>query len=553
MTPSKKENTTVSHKEFTLTRSERRPTATFHNKKTNTVIFIKYTAEPLIIRKKHMKSSNAAANMANLIQTASHSTITAVTQRATFIRNSPFKTTSVDHNDTDYLANNLHHNATNSFTHAVHVITSTENWDNSVSIDRTFSTHIPTRTRNSKHQMSTKTEEADFSNMESNLTMYKTKMPIGSDIKSASASTTVDHISKDKDSKTKQTDISRTSASRNFPKMDKVTLTDARGFFTGSETTENYTKATIIYASRDTKMPKEAKNYTSSDITTMITSTTTATISTTMIMTATATKDGNNIYTPKSTYRYHTLSWLSGDFTFSAPTSTTITTPSAILGAKPSNTDDSPEYIAPNIGVIIPETSSSVIIKFTHPSYSQMVQDDLLTARFVQSLPLLVSHSLNISPDNVIITTISYLLDQDSGLVVSLAIPNDQVSNLQNLISNQTSILYSGNNSQLANLIDPSYFVVSNQSFGHSEQSTAGTDGSSSGLSKSVLIAVCVSVGTFIYAIVAVVVYKVYKKQKNIKQAANPTVRVHCISEPIMQDNSLERSINSQPPHPASL
>lgn len=182
-----------------------------------------------------------------------------------------------------------------------------------------------------------------------------------------------------------------------------------------------------------------------------------------------------------------------------------------------------------------------------------MVQDDLLTARFVQSLPLLVSHSLNISPDNVIITTISYLLDQDSGLVVSLAIPNDQVSNLQNLISNQTSILYSGNNSQLANLIDPSYFVVSNQSFGHSEQSTAGTDGSSSGLSKSVLIAVCVSVGTFIYAIVAVVVYKVYKKQKNIKQAANPTVRVHCISEPIMQDNSLERSINSQPPHPASL
>ncbi|EIE88614.1 hypothetical protein RO3G_13325 [Rhizopus delemar RA 99-880] len=522
MTPSKKENTTVSHKEIHLTRSERRPTATFHNKKTNTVIFIKYTAEPLIIRKKHMKSSNAAANMANLIQTASHSTITAVTQRATFIRNSPFKTTSVDHNDTDYLANNLHHNATNSFTHAVHVITSTENWDNSVSVDRTFSTHIPTRTRNSKHQMSTKTEEADFSNMESNLTMYKTKMPIGSDIKSTSASTTVDHI-------------------------------NARGFFTGSETTEDYTKATIIYASRDTKMPKEAKNYTSSDITTMITSTTTATISTTMIMTATATKDGNNIYTPKLTYRYHTLSWLSGDFTFSAPTSTTITTSSAILGAKPSNTDDSPEYIAPNIGVIIPETSSSVIIKFTHPSYSQMVQDDLLTARFVQSLPLLVSHSLNISPDNVIITTISYLLDQDSGLVVSLAIPNDQVSNLQNLISNQTSILYSGNNSQLANLIDPSYFVVSNQSFGHSEQSTAGTDGSSSGLSKSVLIAVCVSVGTFIYAIVAVVVYKVYKKQKNIEQAANPTVRVHCISEPIMQDNSLERSINSQPPHPASL
>ncbi|KAG1406347.1 hypothetical protein G6F58_009849 [Rhizopus delemar] len=520
MTPSKKEITTISHKESTSTRSERRPTATFHNKKINIVIAInKYTSESLVIRKKDTQSSNAAANMANIIQTASNSTITAVAQRATFIHNSPFKTMSVDHNKSDYLANNLHYNATNSFTQAVRVITSTENWDNSVSIDRAFSKPTPTMNRSSKHQVSTKTKEADFFNIKSNLTMHKTKMPIESDIKS----TTVDHISKDKDSKTKQTDISRASASRNFQKMDKVTLTDARGSFTGSETTKTYTKTTIIYASRDTKMPKEAKNYTSSDVTTMIISTTTATISTTMVMTATATKDGNNIYTPKSIYRYHTLSWLSGDFTFSAPTSTTITTSSTILTAEPSTTDDSPEYIAPNIGVIIPETSSSVIIKFTQPSYSQMVQDDLLTARFVQSLPLLISHSLNISPDNVIITTISYLLDQDSGLVVSLAIPNDQVTNLQNLISNHTSILYSGNNSQLASLIDPSYFVASNQSFDHSEQSTAGTAGSSNGLSKNVLIAVCVSVGTVIYAIVAIVAYKVYKKQKNIKQAANPT------------------------------
>lgn len=354
MTPSKKEITTISHKESTSTRSERRPTATFHNKKINIVIAInKYTSESLVIRKKDTQSSNAAANMANIIQTASNSTITAVAQRATFIHNSPFKTMSVDHNKSDYLANNLHYNATNSFTQAVRVITSTENWDNSVSIDRAFSKPTPTMNRSSKHQVSTKTKEADFFNIKSNLTMHKTKMPIESDIKS----TTVDHISKDKDSKTKQTDISRASASRNFQKMDKVTLTDARGSFTGSETTKTYTKTTIIYASRDTKMPKEAKNYTSSDVTTMIISTTTATISTTMVMTATATKDGNNIYTPKSIYRYHTLSWLSGDFTFSAPTSTTITTSSTILTAEPSTTDDSPEYIAPNIGVIIPGKS----------------------------------------------------------------------------------------------------------------------------------------------------------------------------------------------------
>lgn len=163
MTPSKKETTTISHKESTSTRSERRPTATFHNKKTNTAIAInKYTSKPLVIRKKDMQSSNAAANMANIIQTASNSTITAATQRATFIHNSPFKTMSVDHNNTDYLANNLHYNATNSFTHDVRVITLTENWDNSVSIDRAFSKPTPTMNRNSKHQVSTKTKEVDF-------------------------------------------------------------------------------------------------------------------------------------------------------------------------------------------------------------------------------------------------------------------------------------------------------------------------------------------------------------------------------------------------------
>lgn len=113
-----------------------------------------------------------------------------------------------------------------------------------------------------------------------------------------------------------------------------------------------------------------------------------------------------------------------------------------------------------------------------------MVQDAVLTAQFVQTLPAFLSKNLDVTADDVIVVTITgadgsstsssgssssnkkrALLrkrDSASGVVVSIAIPADQVSELQSLISQSSSSLYSDSNGQLASLIDASYPITGN-------------------------------------------------------------------------------------------
>ena len=123
-------------------------------------------------------------------------------------------------------------------------------------------------------------------------------------------------------------------------------------------------------------------------------------------------------------------------------------------------------------------------MKFKYISYSQMVQDAVLTAQFVQTLPAFLSKNLDVTADDIIVVTITSasgstssssgssssnkkraLLrkrEDGSGVVVSIAIPGDQVSELQTLISQSNSSLYSNSNGQLATLIDSSYPITGN-------------------------------------------------------------------------------------------
>jgi hypothetical protein len=108
------------------------------------------------------------------------------------------------------------------------------------------------------------------------------------------------------------------------------------------------------------------------------------------------------------------------------------------------------------------DTSSMVHMKFHTISYPEMVQDAILTAQFVQSLPVMISKSLSISVDDVIVVTITSGTTQkrdSGGVVVNLAIPSDDVADLQTLVSQTNSSLYSPSNGQLASLIDSSYAI----------------------------------------------------------------------------------------------
>ncbi|CAO3699954.1 unnamed protein product [Rhizopus stolonifer] len=242
----------------------------------------------------------------------------------------------------------------------------------------------------------------------------------------------------------------------------------------------------------------------------------------------------------KSTYQYRSLSWLSSEFTYSILTSFTT---SSTTSMSPSFTESSiPQYIVPNPDVSIPDSSAYVTVKFTQISYSQMIQDQVLAAQFVQSLPIFISRSLNISLDDVIVVAIAQfsLVGRDvPGLVVSLTIPNDQVSRLQEKMSDQQSTLYDPTNGQLGSLIDPSYFVTYN---------TSQDDNQSKGLSRPALISICCSLGILIYAIFTGTIYVLYRKKKRAREEEEfQKTIVRVISDPIL--NPLEPSpMNSKLP-----
>jgi hypothetical protein len=97
-----------------------------------------------------------------------------------------------------------------------------------------------------------------------------------------------------------------------------------------------------------------------------------------------------------------------------------------------------------------------------------MVSNSVLTAQFVQSVPVLFSKVLNCSLDDIIVQSIvasqptSRKRDTgSSGVILAMALPNTQVTPLQNLVSNTNSALYASDNGQLPSLIDKSYAISS--------------------------------------------------------------------------------------------
>ncbi|KAI9478286.1 MAG: hypothetical protein EXX96DRAFT_570273 [Benjaminiella poitrasii] len=353
---------------------------------------------------------------------------------------------------------------------------------------------------------------------------------------------------------------------------------------------------------------EEPTTFSSTVTTTTEVITNTETTATTASTTTTTAGNGNNdnkatnTFKPTSTYKYQTLSWLSESFSISIPTTdatakttsntvtTTTTTTTAPATTSPSN-NNIPEYIAPNVDAIIPDTSSVVYMKFKYLSYPDMVQDAVLTAQFVQSLPIMLSKSLSITADDVIVVTISSASGSDSkkkkrsvlekreeatGVVVSIAIPEHQVAELEYLINETNSSLYSTSNGQLATMIDPAYpiygnavnssgntgtsniadpndsnsdneVITDNQNSKH--DSSSSNTSANGGLSKASLIGICVSIGVVVYAaatVGAIVVYRKRRAAKEQKAMAEHQVFAQSISEPIMQENSLGWSSQNQ-------
>lgn len=93
-----------------------------------------------------------------------------------------------------------------------------------------------------------------------------------------------------------------------------------------------------------------------------------------------------------------------------------------------------------------------------------------MTAQLVQELPLLLGNALDTSADNVIVVSIAQSAtanprkrsdtSNNSGIMVSIAIPKTEVIELQTLVTNTSSPLYDSNNGQLPTFIDYSYPIT---------------------------------------------------------------------------------------------
>ncbi|KAI8332297.1 hypothetical protein BC941DRAFT_437168 [Chlamydoabsidia padenii] len=200
-----------------------------------------------------------------------------------------------------------------------------------------------------------------------------------------------------------------------------------------------------------------------------------------------------------------------------------------------------------------------------------MVNNSVLTAQFVQSVPVLFGKVLSISLDDIIVQSI--VTDTTSGgdkkkrdtgstngIILAMALPSDQVSTLQNLVADTTSPLYATDNGQLPTLIDNSYPIVSKVSnaagvvsdpndpnSNSGNNSNNGSSGSNNndgggGLSRGSIIGICVSVGVVVYGAATVVAFRVYRQRKLKKQ--QNAVMDHqdftpSISSPIMHENTI--------------
>lgn len=93
-----------------------------------------------------------------------------------------------------------------------------------------------------------------------------------------------------------------------------------------------------------------------------------------------------------------------------------------------------------------------------------------MTAQLVQELPVMLANALDTSADNVIVVSITHSTvastkkrsdtSSNSGIMVSIAIPKTDVTELQTLVTNTSSALYDSNNGQLPTFIDRSFPVT---------------------------------------------------------------------------------------------
>ncbi|KAI8375422.1 hypothetical protein EDC96DRAFT_497245 [Choanephora cucurbitarum] len=237
-----------------------------------------------------------------------------------------------------------------------------------------------------------------------------------------------------------------------------------------------------------------------------------------------------------------------------------------------------PQFITANINAVIPNTSDITHVRFNDILYSTLVKNAVLTAQLVQEIPSILSNTLEITPDDIIVLTITQSLASSvnvnqkkrsvgasDGVLVTMALPKDQVQELQSDIYNASSALYQTSNGQLPTFIDRTYNITSlaavspdtssgtinnpngdtgiHTNNGHADDSdNADVPAGGSKLSKGSIIGICIGVGACVYVaatVVGVKVYRNHKKKKEDHAIEQHMIFADSISSPVLHEDSL--------------
>ncbi|OZJ05828.1 hypothetical protein BZG36_00941 [Bifiguratus adelaidae] len=328
-----------------------------------------------------------------------------------------------------------------------------------------------------------------------------------------------------------------------------VTVTSASSTSQDTSTTQPFTNTqTEIPMSSSSSVPP-IQTSSQSSVQTLSTPVTPATTSS--VDPAISTNFPQSTSVSVSVYQYSSLTWLPSSMDLTAvPAVVASSSVAQMSSASMTNAAQViPQFITPNTNVAIPSNSVSVSMKFDAISYAQMVQDPVLAAQVISQFPTIIANSLGISPSDVVILSISSAdlsgsqsmnmkrrglvpRQATTGIIVTFAIPSDQVNNLQAQIQNpQSSLRSSATSGQLGQLVDPSYSLTTtvpndpsqgkvpsvndpNTQSSTNGGSSASGSGTTGGVSRGVIIGVAVAGCTFLYAGMTTLVIRHYRKKK---------------------------------------
>ncbi|KAL1921055.1 uncharacterized protein VTP21DRAFT_11690 [Calcarisporiella thermophila] len=273
--------------------------------------------------------------------------------------------------------------------------------------------------------------------------------------------------------------------------------------------------------------------------------------------------------------------WLPETVQFSPTTTANTAGPTEVSTSSQPASRQLPDAIIPNPHASMPAGSSAVTMKLNIIPYEQVCRDSTLAAQIVNFLPNDLAVGLNVPMSKIVVLSISDATnggkrrkrammkreinlensDNEGGILVTMAVPKEVVGNLDRVLKDRSSSLYTNPNGKLTQFFDSSFSLVIKDSQDKppifvGNNNSATTDSSlrsgqpeAEGVSdnKGLVIGVSVAAAVAAYIGLTAIIITAYKRRRRLRKGGEGEELIAQVSEngtieispPLMQENSL--------------